>query len=285
MIIALARPQRGTEVVRQSTKGIAIEMVLDRSGSMQAPMRYGQTEMSRLDAVKNVFAEFVQGGTGGLAGRNNDLIGLIAFARRAVTVCPLTLAHDVFPKLLRTIGPPRKKSEDGTGIGDALALAAARLRTAEDTLARQTGGNSYEIKSKAIILLTDGQNNAGKRSPLAAAALAKKWGIKIYAIGIGSDRRELLRNPMSMLLGPLDEGVDKELLQAVAETSGGIFRMANDAEALRRIYAEIDALEKSEFESVRSVDYRELFPPWALAALMLLVIESAASAVLLRRHP
>lgn len=285
LIVALARPQRGTELVKQSTNGVAIEMIVDRSGSMRAPMDFDGAELTRLEAVKRVFAEFVHGGSRGLGGRPDDLIGVVAFARYPETVCPLTLAHDVLPPLLEKIGPPTRKDEDGTAVGDAIALAAARLKTAEETVAQQTGGRRYSIKSKVIVLLTDGQNNVGERSPLAAAALAQRWGIKIYAIGIGGDPANLLQNPLRMFLGPIEEGVDKAALQALAEKTGGLFRMAEDASALREIYREIDRMERSEFEAVSSVTYRELFGPWAFAALALLAAEIVLNATLLRRVP
>jgi len=282
LVVALARPQQGTEIIRPATKGVAIEMLVDRSGSMQSPMDFDGRQATRLDAVKRVFNEFVSGGRG-LPGRPNDLIGMVAFARYPETVCPLTLAHDVLPQLLRRLGPPTRKDEDGTAIGDGIALAAARLKSAEQALARQNGTRQYDIKSKVIVLRADGQNNTGRRTPLAAAALASRWGIKIYTIGIGGERRGLLPDPMRLFFD--QEGVDKGMLQAVAERTGGFFRMAEDAEALREIYREIDRQEQSEFEAVRSVNYRELFGAWALAALLLLCAETAVGSTLLRRAP
>ena len=178
--VALARPQVGVEFVRDVTKGIAIEIVVDRSGSMAAEMSYDGERLTRLDVVKSVIEEFVNGGKGELGGRPNDLIGLVAFARYADTVSPLSLSHGAIKGFLDTVEIVNRQEEDGTSIGDAIALAAARLhRAGQDT------GEDYEMKSKVIILLTDGQNNAGKRKPLEAASLADDWGIKIYTIGIG----------------------------------------------------------------------------------------------------
>ena len=164
VVIGLARPQEGLERIRDVNKGIAIEMVVDRSGSMGAEMEYKGEVLNRLEVVKEVFEEFILGNKRDLKGRPNDLIGMVTFARYADTVCPLTLAHGALPRFLKTVKKVERREEDGTAIGDALALAAARLKTAEETLAQQTDQKEreYEIKSKVIILLTDGQNNAGK---------------------------------------------------------------------------------------------------------------------------
>ena len=191
LIAAIARPQEGKEIVRDVSEGIAIEMVLDRSGSMQAEMEYEGERLNRLEVVKRVFEEFVTGKGRGPPGRPDDLIGMITFARYADTVCPLTLAHGALLRFIDSVKLVTQRNEDGTAIGDAVALGAARLVEAEETLKAQVGkqDDAYKIKSKVMILLTDGQNNAGKRSPLQAAETAKEWGIKIYAIGIGEGNR------------------------------------------------------------------------------------------------
>ena len=291
LIIALARPLEGTEKIYDISKGVAIEVVIDRSSSMSAEMIFAGQQLDRLEVAKRVLLEFVQGNKKELAGRPNDLIGLITFARYADTACPLTLAHGALASFIEPIALVNRKQEDGTAIGDALALAAARLQKAEQTIKQQTvtgetSAPSYEIKSKIIILLTDGEQTAGKRTPREAADLAKKWGIKIYAIGIGG-QESLLRVPtlfgtQVIKRGP---GVDKETLATLARETGGLFRMAEDGDSLRSIYAEIDALEKSEIESIRYVDYRERFTPFALAALVLLVLEILLQTTWLRRVP
>jgi len=291
LIIALAGPLEGTEKIYDISKGVAIEVVIDRSSSMSAEMIFAGQQLNRLEVAKRVLLEFVQGNKGELAGRPNDLIGLITFARYADTACPLTLAHGALASFVEPIALVNRKQEDGTAIGDALALAAARLQKAEETIKQQTvtdetSAPSYEIKSKIIILLTDGEQTAGKRTPEEAADLAKKWGVKIYAIGIGG-QESLLRVPtlfgtQVIKSGP---GVDKKTLTTLAQETGGIFRMAEDGDSLRSIYAEIDALEKSEIESIRYVDYRERFTPFALAALVLLVLEILLQTTWLRRVP
>jgi len=286
MAIALARPQMGTERVLDVSQGVAIEMVVDRSSSMNAELIYQGRRANRLDVALDLFREFVNGGGGDLEGRPSDLIGLVTFARYADTVCPLTLDHGVLTGFLPTVKLVERESEDGTAIGDAVALAAARLETAEETLQRQLHTErEYEIQSKVIILLTDGDNNAGERTPEEAAELAAAWGVKIYAIGIGGGATGTFRTPFRSMRIPGGPQVDEESLRALAETTGGIYRVADDADSLRAVYREIDELEKSEIESTRFTDYRELFPQFLLAALALLGAEVLLASTLFRRVP
>jgi len=286
LAVALARPQEGMEKIHDINRGIAIEMVVDRSSSMGAEMQIDGRTLTRLDAVKRVFAEFVNGNHKDLAGRDSDLIGMVTFARFADTICPLTLAHEPLGGFLDLVRLVDTKSEDGTAIGDGIMVAAARLRTAEEELARQTATkkDSYEIKSKIIILLTDGRNNVGRYSPAEAAAQAKEWGIKIYTVGVGGNDEFSMPGLLGFKLGG-PQAVDEGLLRSIAESTGGVFRMANDGEGLRDIYREIDKLEKSEVENVRFVDYKEHFQPFALLALGLMVLELTLSATVFRRLP
>ena len=279
MVIALARPQMGTERAVETSRGIAIEMVVDRSSSMGAELQYRGRRANRLETALDLFREFV-------AGRPSDPIGLITFARHAETICPLTLSHDTLLGFLPTVKLAAVETEDGTAIGDAVALAAARLRTAEETAARQAGGRGeYEIRSKVIVLLTDGENNAGLRTPAEAAELAAAWGIRIYAIGIGGEGAPVVRTPFGRYSVPMAPAIAEETLRALAETSGGRYWVANDAEALRAVYGEIDKLEKSEIEAARYREYRELFPPLALAALLLVAAEVVLASTVWRRIP
>ncbi len=285
LVTALARPQEGLERVHDVSQGIAIEMVVDRSSSMTEEMRFEGERLNRLDVVKRVFHEFVAGNDDELEGRPNDLVGMIAFARFAETVCPLTLAHDAMPRFLDTVHIVQRRDEDGTAIGDAIALAAARLKTAEEVLQKQAEvrDDTYHIQSKIIILLTDGANTAGKRPPLQAAQLAAEWGIKIYTIGVGGKSGF---QPMQLLMSlPSRSGVDERLLSGIADATGGKFHLATSADSLRTIYKEIDRLEKTEIESIRYVDFRERFAPFALAALALIGTESVLRATWLRRIP
>lgn len=288
LIVALARPQQGQEQVRDLSKGIAIEMVLDRSGSMAEEMDFEGKTLNRLEVVKRVFDEFVQGNKEGLDGRPNDLIGLVTFARYADTIAPLTLGHGALSELVENVRLVQTREEDGTAVGDALALAAARLKTAEEAQLRVNAerGNDYEIKSKIIILLTDGQNNRGTNTPAEAAQMAKEWGIKIYSIGIGNaPNNGTVQTPFGAFptrqRSPLDEGT----LRSLAELTGGIYRRADSAEGLREIYEEIGELEKSEVTSLRYLDYQERFVPFALAGLLLLLLETVLRNTWLRKHP
>jgi len=288
VILALARPQAGLEKVQETSQGVAIEIVVDRSGSMGAEMEFDGRTMTRLDVVKRVFAEFVNGNQKDLSGRPSDLIGMITFARYADTVCPLTLAHGALSGFLDTIHlVPQESPENRTAIGDALELAAARLQTAEETLARQTGAaaTAYKIKSKVIILLTDGQNNTGQHTPEEAAALAKKWGIKVYPVGVGGGDVVKIQTLLGTRMVHTGEGVDRESLTKLAESTGGIFRMAEDGAALRAFYQEIEKLEKSEVESIRYIDYKEYFIYFVLVAFCLLALEIVLGCTILRRLP
>jgi len=286
-IIALARPQSGLEQIRETNKGIAIEMVLDRSGSMGAELEYRGSQMTRFDAVKKVFEEFAVGGSQGLEGRPNDLIGMIIFARYPDTVCPLTLAHGALPQFLKSAKIVQTREEDGTAIGDALALAAARLATAEDSLkGRNKESTNYKIKSKAIILLSDGENNCGKRTPMEAAELAAKWGIKIYTIAIvGGETMASIQTPFGVYKVPTTQRVDTSALKAIAEKTGGFYREAEDIKSLRDIYKEIDKMEKSEIESVKYTDYKERFLWFCLAGLLLICLETILKSTYFRKMP
>jgi Ca-activated chloride channel family protein len=278
LILALARPQSGREPIKRISEGVAIEMVVDRSGSMRTSMDYRGEQKSRLEVVKEVFKDFVSGDGKDLDGRENDLIGVISFARYSDTISPLTLSHDTVLSLLDGIEIVRQSSLDGTAIGEAVSLAAARLKTAEEELESSEKGEKYRIKSKLIILLTDGENNAGERTPEQSTELAREWGIRIYTIGIGASR-----GGTSTGSGPVSNRFS--LLQDMAERTGGIFRSADDESSLRAVYEEINDLEKSRFQSLQYLSYRELFLPFVLGAFFLLVLEMVLSATLLRRLP
>jgi len=288
LIIAVARPQTGRQKVREVSRGVAIEMVVDRSGSMKAEMEYNGRNATRLEVVKRVFSDFILGNGRDLPGRPNDLVGMIAFARYPETICPLTLSHGALPLFLKQIKVVTRKSEDGTAIGDALALAAARLKTAEKTLAESGRGkkHNYKIKSKIIILLSDGQNNCGKMSPQEAARLAKKWGIKVYTIAIGgNDAMASVQTPFGVFKMPISAPVDTSDMEQIAKITGGLFKKAGDAESLKDIYKKIEKLEKSEIKTVRWIDYRENFLIFALFALFFLGLEVLLKTTYFRRLP
>jgi len=299
LIVALARPRKGTVLSEISTEGVAIEAIVDHSGSMQTEMDYDGKKLNRLEVVKNVLSDFIEGDKKDLKGRSSDLIGLISFARYADTICPLVHSHNVLIEFLNKTEIVKIRNEDGTAIGDAIALGAARLEKAEEEiqLRRQqlfsSGENisdsdesGFKIKSKVMILLTDGINNAGQYNPLEAAELAKKWGIKIYTIGIGSGQAyTTIQTPLGTYKMPTGQELDERLLEAIAEKTGGFYRRADDAKALRSIVEKIDELEKTEVKSVQYTQFAEHFGPWTLAALLILAAEMLASCTVFRKIP
>ncbi len=286
--VALARPQVERLQPSLEKDGVAIQLVVDISSSMEMRMRYRDRETSRMFVAKEVLRQFIQGDESGLGGRPNDLIGMITFARYADTVCPLTLSHEALAFLTDQLVINDRPNEDGTAYGDALALAAARLARVEDTLPSSAGGGAaVNIKSKLVILLTDGENNCGRMLPLQAAALAKEWGVRIYTISLtdppqnqfvrvdGDESIEVARNRSAA-----EQGLGK-----IAETTGGIFRTAHDFDTLQAVYREIDALERTELRSaVRRVP-EERFASFAAAALLFLAIELILRSTWLRRIP
>jgi Ca-activated chloride channel homolog len=299
LILALARPRKGTTLSEVSTEGVAIEAVVDRSGSMQAEMDYDGEKLNRLEVVKRVLTDFVEGDKKDLKGRTSDMIGLVTFARYADTVCPLVLSHGVLTEFLKQTQIVSLRSEDGTAIGDAIALGAARLKKAEEELQRRnlnlgfggqgetsSGTPDFKIKNKIMILLTDGQNNMGRQDPREAAELAKGWGIKIYCIGIGSSQAyRTVQTPLGTFRMPAEQELDEGLLKSIAETTGGFYSRADDAQSLRKIVETIDKLEKTEVKSVQYTQYAEHFGWWAVPALMLLGLEMLASCTVFRKIP
>ena len=287
LVVCLARPQAGNERVHDISEGIAIEMIVDRSGSMGQEMQYEGHEMTRLEVVKDVFQRFVYGDGKSLEGRPNDLIGIISFARDAETACPLTLSQKVLKTLVDKIDLARDQSEDGTAIGEALALGIARLHTADETLAKQLKKNKtdYHIKSKVIILLTDGENNVGRKVE-SVIDLAVKCGVRVHVIGVSGNGMMVVQTPFGQKKLPVRQPkLDTRELEALASKTGGTFQMATSAERLLEIYSDIDKMERTQIESIRFVDYKELFQPLALTALGLVVLRLLLEASLLRRLP
>ena len=274
-VIALARPQSGAERRRETGRGIAIYMVIDRSPSMLEPIAFEGRQTTRLAVAKQLLQEFANGNGDTLKGRPSDPIGIVAFARQPETVCPLTFAHDSFPALLATIQPPPVGDPEAyTAIGDAVTLAAARLKSTTDP----------NLKSKVIILLTDGQNTAGAHTPVEGAQLAARWGVRVHAIAIAGavPRRS---NSAPAQYGMQMRFIAGRNLHQMAAVGGGIYREAQDGEALKSIYTEIDRLEKAEMARTKFTGGAEEFA-WPLAAaLALLASSSILSATWLRRIP
>lgn len=269
LAICIARPIKANEQTRVFVEGIAIEMVVDRSSSMLAlDFQKEGRRADRLEALKDVGTGFVAGGEG-MPGRPNDLIGLIAFARYADSLCPLTLDHDYLVQVLQQVEAAGERAEDGTAIGEAVALAAERLRDATD----RATGEIPKPKSKAIILMTDGENNAGDIDPMTAAEICKTYGITLYAIGMGTigEAPYPMKTPFGgTQLVPMQVKIDEKLLKEMASATGGQYFRATDTRSLQRIYETIDALEKSATEQRRYLQYRDLaVEPMELAGLRL----------------
>jgi len=260
-IIALARPQAGTSHETVTSEGIDIMMVLDTSGSMRAE---DFEPRNRLEAAKQVISNFIQE-------RKGDRIGLVLFARRAFTQCPLTLDYGVLIDFLERshIG----QIQDGTAIGMAIATAVNRLK---DSVA----------KSKVIVLLTDGINNAGSIAPATAAKLAKAMGIKIHAVGVGKKGTSLypIDDPIfGKRYVPMQNELDEDSLMEIAKIANGTYHRATDSNSLANIYQEIDKMEKTKVDMETTVEYKEIFWPFLLAGVILFIAEVVLSNSIFRR--
>ena len=255
LILAFARPQSVLEGAKTISEGVDMVLVLDTSTSMLAEdFMVRGSRINRFDLVRDVVKEFV-------AKRKDDRIGMVAFAARAYTVCPLTTDYSWLNENLDrvTVG----MIEDGTAIGSAIASSCNRLRTSK-------------TKSKIIILLTDGANNAGMISPIMAADAAKALGIKIYTICVG--RHGLSPYPFRDAYGrkvyqniPIE--IDEDVLKKIASITGGKYYLASDSETLRKIYDDINKLEKSTVEHFGYREYSELFYYFLIPGLILLLLE------------
>jgi Ca-activated chloride channel family protein len=282
--IALARPQEYSGHVKTTTEGVAIQLVIDRSSSMEQPMRAGSQMSTRIAVTRAMAREFVQGPDANDdrdRGRQGDMIGLIGFAGFADTLCPLVRTHSALLNMIDQIETAKVRGEDGTAIGSALQLAAARLKNAEVEIARSIGSKAaapeFVMKSKAIILMTDGASNRGI-APLDAAFLAAEWGIRVYTIGIGDSTEQ---GSLRSLFAPQE--VDRDLLERIANVTGGRYFSAADAEALRQVYQQIDELERSKVEVEEFSNYEERFTPFAACAFFALLCEALLRTLVLRR--
>lgn len=259
LILALARPQNKLTTIERNAEGIDIVMVLDMSSSMRAE----DLKPNRFEAAREVAKQFVDK-------RISDRIGLVTFAMKSFTVCPPTLDYRLMKQLLDEV--QMGVIEDGTAIGMGIATAINRLKDSE-------------AKSKIIILLTDGQNNAGEIDPVTAADLAVTYGIKIYTIGAGT--RGTAPYPVQdPIFGRryqnIQVNIDEEMLTSVAELSGGRYYRATDTEQLISIYEEIDLLEKSKVEEIIYTDYEDRYPLYLGVAFGLLFIGFLTDKVWLR---
>jgi Ca-activated chloride channel family protein len=256
LVVALARPQRGLQESRIRTEAVDIILLLDLSESMDTQdfVKFNR-RMSRLDAAKNVIERFLEK-------RPDDRIGMVGFASLPYAVAPLTLDHNWLVSRMEGL---HTGMLDGrrTAIGDGIASAVNRLRDSE-------------AKSKLIILLTDGANNAGTLSPENAARAAEALNIKIYTIGAGGARTGFFMQRQE---------VDEDTLKKVAHASGGQFYRARDLETLEAVYEQIDQLEKTEIEVEQFTRFEEISKGWIIAGILLLGLEQLLSLSRIGRLP
>ncbi|MGC9363915.1 MAG: vWA domain-containing protein [Fidelibacterota bacterium] len=263
LILALARPQQGESVKEFQTEGIDIMLVLDISSSMRAV----DFQPNRLEAAKTVARQFIEG-------RQSDRIGLVVFAAESFLQCPLTIDYDVLKQLLDQVDIIEEKY-DGTAIGMAIANGVNRLRESA-------------AKSKIIILLSDGRNNAGELDPETAADMAKAFDIKIYTIGAG----KLGQAPYPVQMGGgrvqyrlVDVEIDEAVLQGIAQNTGGRYFRATDETHLASIYEEISRMEKTEVRVKEYLQYRDLYPVFLLPAFLLIGLAIILEQGIWRRLP
>jgi len=264
LVIAVARPQSGTRLENLSTMGVDIVVSLDISGSMRAEDFQPD---NRLTVAKRTVEQFVEG-------RPHDRIGLVVFGALAVTRCPLTLDHEMFAQFLSEVdfAPP---DENRTALGMGLATAVNRMRESV-------------AKSKVVVLVTDGVSNAGQIGPKAAAEAARALEVKVYTIGVGSEGEAMIPIPNArggVRRVAIRVELDEQLLEEIAEATGGQYFRATDTASLEAIFETIDGLEKTKIESNVRVLYRELFGLFLLPALLLFLVERLLAGTRLRRIP
>ena len=267
-IVALARPQLTESEVQNKASGIDIVVAIDLSGSMESEdFIVNRQRVNRLFIAKDTLKKFIEK-------RPGDRIGLVAFAGKAYIAAPLTLDHDFLQQNLARL--ELHTIEDGTAIGSALSAAVNRLR-------------DLKSKSKIVILMTDGQNNAGKVPPLTAAEAAEALKVKVYTVGVGIKGNAPFPriNPFTGIKDhvPVPVDIDEDTLKAISQRTGGRYYRADSTETLRNIYDEIDKLEKTEVEVKRFVRVEELFPFVALPGLVILLLEIILANTVWRRLP
>jgi Ca-activated chloride channel homolog len=249
MIVALARPQSSLSWQNSTTEGIDIIIASDISGSMLAE----DFKPNRLEAGKQIAIDFIKG-------RPDDRIGLVIFSGESFTQCPLTIDHSVLVNLFADVR--NGMITDGTAIGMGLATAVNRLRTSQ-------------VKSKVVILLTDGSNNAGSIPPITAAEIARQFGIRVYTVGLGTNGFAPfpVQTPMGIQYQKVPVVIDEGTLSKIASLTGGKYFRATNNETLKNIYEQIDKLEKAKIDVTQYHKKTELFLPWAIIALAFLSLE------------
>ncbi|WP_442587384.1 vWA domain-containing protein [Pedobacter sp. AW31-3R] len=258
LIVALARPQSALSWQNSTTEGIDIVIASDISGSMLAE----DFKPNRLEAGKEIAINFIKD-------RPDDRIGLVIFSGEAFTQCPLTIDHDVLINLFKDI--KNGMVNDGTSIGMGLATAVNRLKDSE-------------AKSKVIILLTDGSNNGGSIPPVTAAEIAKKFNIRVYTVGVGTNGYAPypVKTPFGTQYQKVKVDIDEGTLNKIAAATGGKYFRATNNEKLKQIYEQIDKLEKAKIDVTQYHKKTECFLPFALIALFLLLTEFILKNTLLK---
>jgi Ca-activated chloride channel family protein len=262
IIIVIARPQSSNSWQDQTTEGIDIIIAEDISASMLSK----DLKPNRLEVAKSVAVDFIEG-------RPNDNIGLVLFAGESFTQCPLTSDHAVLVNLFKSVD--FGMIIDGTAIGSGLATAVSRIKDSK-------------AKSKVIILLTDGSNNAGEISPESATDLAYKYGIRVYTIAIGTNGQALSPvrlTPFGMEYEMLPVVIDENILQKIAQKTGGGYFRATDNHKLEAIYQQIDKLEKTKIEVKEYSKKNEVYFLFALIAFVLVLAELIVKNTILRKLP
>jgi Ca-activated chloride channel family protein len=259
-ILALARPQSISRSQERKANGIDIMMLLDVSLSM---LIQDMGDQSRMEIAKQTFKSFIEG-------RKNDRIGFAIFSGEPVTLAPPTLDYGLLLSQLQNVQPGGGGLRDGTAIGDGLALAVNRLKKST-------------AKSRVIILLTDGDNNVGRIDPLTAGDLALGYGVKVYTVAIGTEGRVRQPLPMQTPMGVqytyvwVENRLNPSLLKEISERTHGKHYRVQDEKTLQAVFHDIDQLEKTDVTTKDKVHYSEEFPPYLLAALILLVLERMLS--------
>ncbi|MFP4556395.1 MAG: vWA domain-containing protein [Bacteroidales bacterium] len=261
VIIVLARPQSFNVTKDVETEGIDILLSLDISSSMLAQ----DFKPNRLEAAKDIAIQFV-------SGRHSDRIGLVTFAGESFTMCPLTSDYRTIINQINEID--LGLIEDGTAIGVGLANAVARLKDSD-------------AQSKVAILLTDGVNNKGEITPLTAAEIAKTFNIRVYTVGVGSHGTAPypVQTPFGKRLQDMKVEIDEDVLKEIAQLTGGEYFRATDGEGLKRVYEQIDELEKTKIEVVETTRQKEEFALYAMLALLILGLEILLRTTMLRSIP
>ena len=261
IIIAIARPRSSSQIEKIDTEGIDIMLAMDISTSMLAK----DFTPNRISAAKDIAIEFI-------SQRPSDRIGIVVFAGESFTQCPLTTDRATLINLMKEI--QMDVIEDGTAIGNGLAMSVARLKDSD-------------AKSRVIILLTDGVNNSGEVTPEMASEIAKNYGVRVYTIGVGANGTAPypVMTPWGVDIQKVPVEIDEKLLKNIAETTGGRYFRATDNTKLSEIYAEINKMEKAKTSVDSFPVYKELFTNFALSALICFLLEFLLKFAIFKRLP